>query len=384
MAGRFLNRLFRRSHQNPTPRRTPGLESLENRTLLSSSHVTVTSVTADNRGEVLVQLSGAINAADVNTSSIQMYNAGHDNKIGTADDVQVAIQVHYNTTNHRITIVGTVPANIAYRVKMVAARILDTVNAPLDGDFGGTFPSGNGKAGGNFEFQVKNDTSATPTAQFLTSEGTMDVGLFRGATKSTIATPKNVASFLSFANAGDYDNMFVARDAVGFVEQMGGLKINNNDQVVAIPDITSGSVPGEPGNSNTIGTVSFALFDDNNNNDNVASENSADNEFFFNLANNTGLDSHLNGGGPFTVFGKVTNSRSMAVLNAINGLDRLNLNQSAIGQLATDVGNVPVLPNVTVTGETSSLGGSTNQTINPIKNFVVIQRVALLMVVRPL
>jgi cyclophilin family peptidyl-prolyl cis-trans isomerase len=308
-----------------------------------------------------------------------MYIAGPDKLVGTLDDVQVTVPVHYNTSNNRITIAGSVPADAAYRIKLVATRIRDANQAPLDGEFTGTFPSGNHKAGGNFEFQVKSDRSATPVARFSTTEGTMDVVLFSGATKSNIATPHNVAGFLSFINGGNYDNIFVTRDAPGFVVQMGGLGITAQDTIAPTPDLPSNKViKGEPGNSNVAGTVAFALSGGPN------SVNTADNEIFFNLANNDGrsginLNDTSSGGGPFTVFGIVANSRSFAVLNAINNLNRLNLTNSSIGSFATTVNNVPVNSNVPVTGETNSTGGSTVKVLDPKTDFVLITRVAVLM-----
>jgi cyclophilin family peptidyl-prolyl cis-trans isomerase len=370
----IFDRLLRRRNIENQPRKTsPLLQPLENRRMLSG--VTVTSATADNRGEVVLTLSGPVIAADVNKDSVQMYTAGHDKILDTADDTQVTLTgIHYNTTNNRITIVGNVAANTAYRVRLVATRIRDNTQTPIDGDFSGTFPSGNHKAGGNFEFQVKNDTSATPTAQFITTLGTMDVALFRGATKTTIATPKNVANFLNFANAGDYDNIFVTRSVPDFIEQMGSLGINSIDNVVETPHI-SGVLTGEPGNSNVAGTVAFALH---------SGPNTGDNDFFFNVADNTELNSTATGSGPFTVFGEVENARSFAVLTAMNNLNRVDLSDSTIGDLDADVSNVPVNANVPVTGETAQDGGFTSKTIQPINDFVVIERVSLLMLVRPL
>jgi peptidyl-prolyl cis-trans isomerase A (cyclophilin A) len=346
MAHSIFDRLFRRSNQKKSPRSVSGFESLENRTLLSSTHVTVTAVTADNRGEVLMQLSGAVNPADVNTSAIQMYNAGPDNKIDTADDVQVAIQVHYNTTNNRITIVGTVPANEAYRVKLVASRILDSHNAPIDGDFGGAFPSGNGKAGGNFEFQVKNDTSATPSVRMLTTAGTITLSVL---TKLSVTT-KN---FLRYANDGLYDGTIISRDGrtdvingqLSIIQGGGftGTDVGEDGftPTDAIPSFAP--IALQSGLSNTRGTIAMARGTD---------PNTATNQFFFNQADNTFLDPTGPGTG-FSAFGTVSKA-SLAVIDAIYNANTISPN------LTFDA--VPQINN----------------------SDVVIQRVAELMVVRPL
>jgi cyclophilin family peptidyl-prolyl cis-trans isomerase len=363
----FFHRFFRRSTHDQPPRRRPGFEPLEDRTMLSA--VTITGVTADNRGEVIISLSGPVVASQVNKTSVEMFTPGKDNKLSTPDDVLRTVTIKYTSSNNRITIFGNTPVNSLYRVKVIGSLIHDKNGVAVDGEFNGKFPSGNGKAGGSFEFVVQNDSSATPVAQFLTSEGTMDVTLFKGKTKTNIATPKNVASFISFANKREYDNIFVSRDALNFVVQMGGLAINSQDHVVQVPDIADGSVPGEPGNSNLTGTVAFALSN---------GPNTADNEFYFNLADNTDLDG-TQAGGPFTVFGKVSNAHSLAVLDAINGLNRLDLSNSSIGALGTDVSNVPVNPNVPVKNQTSQNGGSTTKVLDPSTDFVVVTRVALLM-----
>jgi cyclophilin family peptidyl-prolyl cis-trans isomerase len=375
----ILGRLFHRTKTKENSKKLVRyFERLEDRTLLSGA--TVTAVAADNRGQVQITLSAPILAADVNTGAIQMYTAGHDKIIGTADDVQISIAPHYSPASNRITVVAALTADIAYRVKLVATRLRDANGTPIDGEFTGTFPSGNHKAGGNFEFQVKNDKSATPIARFSTSLGTMDVTLFRGTTSTNLGTPKNVTAFLNFADAGDYDNIFVTRDAKNFVVQMGGLKVSNQNQVVSTPGLANGKViNGEPGNSNITGTVAFAL---------AGGPNTADNEFFFNLANNDGrsgvnLNDNSTGGGPFTVFGVVANSRSFAILTAINNLNRLNLS-STFGSLGSLVDNVPVNSDVPVTGQTSNTGGSTSKTLNPTTDFVLISRVALLMKVAAL
>jgi hypothetical protein len=99
------------------------------------------------------------------------------------------------------------------------------------------------------------------------------------------------------------------------------------------------------------------------------------NEFFFNTINNTFLDSPLSGG-PFTVFG-VIGAKGLKVIDAINASHRLN-EQAKLNPYNVLADNVPVR-GITVTGETEQTGGTTTQAVNPLTNYVVISRVAMLM-----
>jgi cyclophilin family peptidyl-prolyl cis-trans isomerase len=256
----------------------------------------------------VISLSGAVVASQVNKDSVQMYTAGPDKKLDTADDVRVIAGVHYNTSNNRITIVGNTAANTAYRVKLVATRMRDKTATPIDGDFTGTFPSGNHKAGGNFEFQVQNDTSTTPAVRMITSAGTITVNVL---SKLSVTT-KN---FLKYANAGRYDGTIIHRDGrtdnvdgpISIIQGGGytGTAVNGSGTPTqAIP--TFAPIALQQGLSNTRGTIAMARTTD---------PNSANSQFFFNQANNTFLDPTGPGTG-FCAFGTVTKS-SLAVIDTI-------------------------------------------------------------------
>ena len=166
------------------------LEALEGRVLMHEGPLKVHSVVADNRGEVLISMNQAIRASNVNTGSIQMYTAGPDNVLGTRDDTRVTTQLNYQPTGARVVIRSELPAGTGYRVKLVSARIGSADgHEKLDGEFNGSYPSGNGVVGGNFEFQVKNDKTKTPLVRMSTEEGAVTLLLRGDAAPQTVNPP---------------------------------------------------------------------------------------------------------------------------------------------------------------------------------------------------
>ena len=111
-------------------------------------------------------------------------------------------------------------------------------------------------------------------------------------------TPLTNANFLSYVNSGAYDNSEFHRSVSDFVIQGGGFKHPTvaadqpGSDPVAIP--TTGTVQNEPGNLNTRGTIAMAKLG--------GQPDSATSQFFFNLSDNSFLDSD-NGG--YTQFGSV-------------------------------------------------------------------------------
>lgn len=125
------------------------------------------------------------------------------------------------------------------------------------------------------------------------------------------ATPHTVENFLSYVKAGSYDGTFFHRSVPGFVIQAGGYEVAN-DEVVAIP--TNAPVANEPGQSNVRGTIAMAKLG--------TDPDSATSQFFFNLADNSTYLDYQNGG--FTVFGHVVGDQSLAVLDSIAAVPRVN------------------------------------------------------------
>lgn len=156
------------------------------------------------------------------------------------------------------------------------------------------------------------DPNVTGTAvEMQTPQGNIPLAL------TDSRTPKTVANFLQYITTGEYNGVIVHRSAPGFVIQGGGYPPNG----VHINQFAP--VQGEPGISNTTGTIAMAL---------SSGPNSGTSEWFINLTNNNGTGSTPNldnssDGGPFTVFGKVIYN-GMSVVNAIAALPVINDTQT--------------------------------------------------------
>lgn len=144
-----------------------------------------------------------------------------------------------------------------------------------------------------------------PTVRFSTNLGDIDVRL------RPDAAPATVANFLGYVDRGDYNNSFLHRSVPGFVLQGGGFRFVN-DQVDTIQ--TQPPVVNEFNVSNQRGTIAMAKIGND--------PNSATDQWFFNLADNSGNLDGQNGG--FTVFGQVTNDRGQAVVDAIAAQPTVN------------------------------------------------------------
>jgi len=126
-------------------------------------------------------------------------------------------------------------------------------------------------------------------------------------------TPITVDNFLTYLRDGGYDEGIIHRLDRDFVIQGG------RDQIVdgtIVPIETLPPIQNEPGISNTRGTIAMAK--------RAGDPNSATSQWFFNLRDNTFLDSD-NGG--FTVFGEVVGNESFVTLDTINALTVVNAGQ---------------------------------------------------------
>ncbi len=162
--------------------------------------------------------------------------------------------------------------------------------------------------------------AAGPVVRFHTSLGDIDVQL------DQTDAPKTVANFLGYVNRGDYGNSIFHRSVPGFVIQGGGYYVANGKLLL----ITAQSaVANEYKVSNTRGTIAMAKLGND--------ANSATDEWFFNLADNSSQLNNQNGG--FTVFGTIINSQGLAVMDAIAALETVDAS-SSLGSAFT---NLPVI-----------------------------------------
>jgi peptidyl-prolyl cis-trans isomerase A (cyclophilin A) len=143
--------------------------------------------------------------------------------------------------------------------------------------------------------------------------------------------PITVDNFLNYVNDGDYINTIIHRSIPNFIIQGGGFTVNNltvNDVPADAPIANEFS----PNRSNTRGTIAMAKLGNN--------PNSATNQWFFNLDNNSANLDNQNGG--FTVFGEVLPGNDLTTMDAIASLpivDGSNIN-SAFTDLPTNIFNV--------------------------------------------
>lgn len=149
--------------------------------------------------------------------------------------------------------------------------------------------------------------------QVKTNMGDFEINLFDKA------APVTVQNFLSYVNNGHYNSTVFHRSVPGFVIQGGGFAF---DQALPLKAIASRpAITNEPKFSNVRGTVAMAKIPDN--------PNSATNQWFVNLADNsTNLDSQ-NGG--FSVFGHI-DAAGMEVIDAMAKLPRFCFESGCIGR----------------------------------------------------
>jgi uncharacterized protein (TIGR03437 family) len=170
-----------------------------------------------------------------------------------------------------------------------------------------------------------------PIVQFQTNMGNINVTL-----RPDVA-PNTVANFLSYVNTGGYTADIIHRSVPGFVVQGGGWQIISGTptQLTANAAI-NGECPvaanGVPACllSNVRGTIAMAKAS--------GQPNSATDEWYFNIENNSSTLDFQNGG--YTVFGQVTDAPSQTVLDQINALPTCD--ESGVYYEFT---NLPVLNN---------------------------------------
>jgi peptidyl-prolyl cis-trans isomerase A (cyclophilin A) len=137
------------------------------------------------------------------------------------------------------------------------------------------------------------------TVLMKTSNGNIPIELFDNV------TPLTVTNFLRYIDIGAYNQTIIHRAPAGFVDQGGGYNTTGTPIGKGTP------VTNEFHLSNTIGTIAMAKLG--------GDPNSATNEWFINVANNSANLDNQNGG--FTVFAHVLYN-GLSVAQAINALPK--------------------------------------------------------------
>ncbi|TAN64960.1 MAG: hypothetical protein EPN17_18140 [Methylobacter sp.] len=160
---------------------------------------------------------------------------------------------------------------------------------------------------------LQNNVCVTPApaetmVRMQTSLGIIDIRLFDSA------APLTVTNFLNYVDSGAYRSSFIQRSVPGSIIQGGGYAWNDiSNSVKPITKLSPVVNEFSADHSNLRGTIAMAKLNGN--------PNSATNEWFFNLTNNSAKLDFQNGGS--TVFGQVV-EKSMPVVDAIAALPRKN------------------------------------------------------------
>ena len=117
--------------------------------------------------------------------------------------------------------------------------------------------------------------------------------------------PETVKNFLSYVEAGHYDNTIFHRVIKGFMIQGGGFEPGMKQKETQAPIQNE----AKNGLKNTAGTIAMAR---------TQAPHSATAQFFINVSDNDFLDYPGQDGWGYCVFGKVT--EGMDVVNAIKGV----------------------------------------------------------------
>ncbi len=289
-----------------------------------------------------------------------------------SDQVDIPVDIGVDSGGQAISQVTSQDANGSLRVEALNGESVDDVTL---GDFFETWRTNAGVAGNNasatlsssdllgnvpnttstlqmfvngnlsqdFENYVLQDQdrivlvySDNPVVSLNTTFGPLVFELFEDE------APGTVDNFLNYFNDGDFVDSFFHRSVDNFVIQGGGFSTTSTTFTSATqfdridPDP---AIANEPGMANLRGTVAMAKTSD---------PDSATNQFFVNISDNTSLDSPTNSGG-FTVFAQILD---IGVADEINALPIRNVNINS-----TDpYGEVPIADDDTLVVVESLVG----------------------------
>jgi cyclophilin family peptidyl-prolyl cis-trans isomerase len=142
-----------------------------------------------------------------------------------------------------------------------------------------------------------------PTSIGTIGNGIINVALYD---QSGIGAPLTTQNFQNYVNKGNYTYTFIHRSVPGFIIQGGGYTYNNSI-LGTIPSSAPVQNEFNSQRSNLRGTIAMAKLG--------SDPNSATNQWFFNLADNSSNLNNQNGG--FTVFGRAVSSNDLATIDAI-------------------------------------------------------------------
>ncbi|MFM7148315.1 MAG: peptidylprolyl isomerase [Gemmataceae bacterium] len=162
--------------------------------------------------------------------------------------------------------------------------------------------------------------------RFVTNQGNINVELYDKD------APQTVANYFNYIKNDRYDNTVFHRHASNFVLQGGGFKFTENPptgstltNVATYPTIQNEFSATRP---NVKGTIAMAKLG--------GDPNSASNQFFFNLTDNTTTLGPTNNGG-FTVFGKVVSDSDQATINKFTSFPYSRADKSSVNSAWNEI-----------------------------------------------
>ncbi len=177
------------------------------------------------------------------------------------------------------------------------------------------------------------DPDIGSAVRYDTTEGSINIGLFDDT------APRTVSNYFAYSDAGAWNGTFFHRAIAGFVIQGGGFTPAEPGTATRIPTLPALENEFSPIRPNSRGTISMAKLGGN--------PDSATNQWFLSLGNNTTNLDNQNGG--FTAFGKILGN-GLTTANAIAALDT-----GTISVNGSNLVGVPLRAGTTSTSEPNSL-----------------------------